>query len=152
MVIIDKVFEIDAIEKRRLKTQNLLDEAKTKHERNQLGQFATPTALARDMLEYSKKLLSESQNIRFLDPAFGTGAFYSAFLRFFQPSQIESAQGYEIDPLFAQPAAKFWSNTPLELKITDFTKASPPAQNRNRINLLICNASKICFNGNYKFR
>lgn len=139
MVLIDKVFELDAVEKRRLKTQNLLDEAKTKHERNQLGQFATPTALARDMLEYSKKLLSESQNIRFLDPAFGTGAFYSAFLRFFQPSQIEKAQGYEIDPLFAQPAAKFWGNTLLKLQVTDFTKASPPTQDRDKANLLVCN-------------
>lgn len=138
-MVIGKIFEIDALEKRRLEIQNLLDAAKTRSERNRLGQFATPTKLARDMLEYSNRLLSESRSIRFLDPAFGTGAFYSAFLRFFQPSQIERSQGYEIDPRFAQPSADLWINTPLELKVTDFTRVSPPVQDRNRANLLICN-------------
>ncbi|MEA3341125.1 MAG: N-6 DNA methylase [Chloroflexota bacterium] len=140
MVAIDEISEIDAIEKRRLEIQNLLDAAKTKSERNRLGQFATPTDLARDILEYSSRLLSEPhQSIRFLDPAFGTGAFYSALLKFFQPSQIEKAQGYEIDPHFAQPSAELWANTPLELKATDFTRASPSVQDRNRANLLVCN-------------
>ena len=140
MVAIDRIFEIDAIEKRRLEIQNLLDATKTRSERNQLGQFATPTELAGDMLEYSNGLLSEShQSIRFLDPAFGTGAFYSAFLRFFQPSQIERAQGYEVDPHFAQPSAELWANTPLEMEVADFTRVPPPVQDRNRANLLICN-------------
>jgi len=140
MMAIDKILEVDAIEKKRLEIQNLLDAAKTRSERNRLGQFGTPTELARDMLEYSSMLLLEShQRIRFLDPAFGTGAFYSAFLRSFQPSQIERAQGYEIDPHFAQPSAKLWANTPLELETADFTRVSPPVQDRNRANLLICN-------------
>lgn len=140
MAAIDKVLEIDVVEKRRLEIQILLDAAKTRSERNRLGQFATPTELARDMLEYSKRLLSKShRSIRFLDPAFGTGAFYSAFLKFFQPSQIERSQGYEIDPHFAQPSAKLWANTPLELKIADFTRILPPVQDRNKANLLICN-------------
>lgn len=139
MAMID-ILEVDAIEEKRLEIQSLLDAAKTRSERNQLGQFATPSALARDMLEYSKRLLLEShQRIRFLDPAFGTGAFYSAFLRSFQLSQIEKSQGYEIDPHFAQPSAKLWANTRLELEITDFTRVSPPVQDSDRANLLVCN-------------
>ena len=38
------------IEARRLALQRDLDAAKTKAERNRMGQFATPTALARDIL------------------------------------------------------------------------------------------------------
>jgi adenine-specific DNA-methyltransferase len=48
---------IDIIETQRLKIQSQLDVAKTQGERNKLGQFATPTTLAADILEYAKSLL-----------------------------------------------------------------------------------------------
>lgn len=130
---------IDIIEERRLETQRRLDSVKTQTERNRLGQFATPTVLATDILEYAKTLVSPSQQIRFLDPAFGTGAFYSALLRSFTFSQIAKAWGYEIDPHYGQEAKRFWARTPLELSIADFTQATPPAIDENRANLLICN-------------
>jgi adenine-specific DNA-methyltransferase len=131
---------IEIIEKERLEIQNLLDSAKTKSERNRLGQFSTPTELARDILKYAKNLLAEShQRIRFLDPAFGTGAFYSALLNSFEISHIESAQGYEIDPCLAQPSEELWAGTPLNLKVADFTQAAPPVSDDDRANLLICN-------------
>jgi adenine-specific DNA-methyltransferase len=131
---------IEVIEKQRLEIQNLLDSAKTKPERNRLGQFSTPTELARDILKYAKDLLPEPhQHIRFLDPAFGTGAFYSALLSSFEISHIESAQGYEIDPRLAQPSKDLWAGTPLNLEVADFTKAAPPASNDDKANLLICN-------------
>jgi predicted RNA methylase len=75
-----------------------LESLKTQTERNKLGQFATPNVLATDILEYAKTLLPTSQQIRFLDPAFGTGAFYSALLRVFPSLRITKAWGYEIDP------------------------------------------------------
>ena len=78
--------------------RNKLDSSKTQAERNKLGQFATPTVLATDIIEYAKTLLSTAQQIRFLEPAFGTGAFYSALLRVFPQSQIARTRGYEIDP------------------------------------------------------
>ena len=120
----------------------MLDAAKTKSARNQLGQFATPPELARDMLEYAKALTLSAkpqQRIRFLDPAFGTGAFYFALLKSFQPSQIEKAYGYEIDPHFAQPSAELWADTPLKLEVADFTHASPPTTDSDKANLIICN-------------
>lgn len=46
-----------------------LDGAKTQTERNKLGQFGTPTALATDILKYAKTLLPSNPKIRFLDPA-----------------------------------------------------------------------------------
>lgn len=131
--------ELDRLERERLGIQSLLDAAKTRAERNQLGQFATPTELASEMLSYAQGLIDSEQPIRFLDPAFGTGAFYSALLKTFGPSQITQAQGYELDPHFAQPAAQLWADTPLALTITDFTRLSPPTQEIDRANLLICN-------------
>lgn len=128
----------DIIEKQRLEMQRRLDAAKTQTERNKLGQFATPTVLATNILEYAKTLVPPSQQIRFLDPAFGTGAFYSALLRSFA-SQITEAWGYEIDPHYGQEAKKFWARWPLELSMADFTQVIPPAIDENRANLLVCN-------------
>lgn len=114
MIAIDGVANIEIIEELRLETQNQLDSVKTQTERNKLGQFATPTVLATDILEYAKTLVSTSQQICFLDPAFGTGAFYSALLRTFPLSQIARAWGYEVDTHYGQEAINLWSKTPLE--------------------------------------
>ena len=116
-----------------------LDGAKTQIERNKLGQFATPTALATDILKYAKTLLPSDQKIRFLDPACGTGAFYSALLQQFRRSQIVEAIAYEIDPHYGDEAIKLWRDTPLQLNIADFTQAVPPNSDHTKANLLICN-------------
>jgi adenine-specific DNA-methyltransferase len=137
--VTDKTLSIETVEIERLRIQNQLDGLKTQAERNKLGQFATPTVLATDILEYAKTLLSETEQIRFLDPAFGTGSFYAALLRSFPLSRIVKAWGYEIDPHYGQPASKLWRDTPLELKIDDFTKSSLPVSDNERANLFICN-------------
>jgi len=77
---------IDILENQRLRLQTELDSGKTQAERNRLGQFATPTALAVDILTYAATLLSVDEKIRFLDPAIGTGAFYSALRTVFPNS------------------------------------------------------------------
>jgi hypothetical protein len=130
---------VDAIETQRLKTQHRLDTQKAQTERNKLGQFATPTALATEILEYAKRLIPKSQPIRFLDPAFGTGSFYAALLRSFPPSRTAQAQGYEIDPHYGDEAATLWRDMPLDLNIADFTRTRPPATDGELANLLICN-------------
>jgi adenine-specific DNA-methyltransferase len=138
MTVTDKNAAIDIIEAQRLETQHRLDAVKTQAERNKLGQFATPSILATDILEYAKTLTTSSQ-IRFLDPAFGTGSFYAALLRSFPLSQIAQAWGYEIDPNYGQEAIKLWDNTPLKLNIADFTQTGLPDSDDDRANLLICN-------------
>src|SRR5258707_13159119 len=95
---------INALERKRLEVQSRLDAHKTQRERNQLGQFSTPPALAEDLLAYAKKLLPQGKAVRFIDPAFGTGAFYSALLKLFPCAQIEEARGFEIDPHYGRPA------------------------------------------------
>ena len=49
-------------------------------ERNRLGQFATPNALAIDIARYVKSLIGDHSCIHFADPAIGTGSFFSAAL------------------------------------------------------------------------
>lgn len=67
---------IHDIEARRLALQNRLDSMKTQAERNKQGQFATPTELANDILEYAQALIPSGLPVRFLDPAVGTGSFF----------------------------------------------------------------------------
>ena len=128
-----------ALEKKRLELQEALDQAKSPLERNKLGQFATPNALASDILAYAKSLLPSATGLRFLDPAFGTGAFYSALLACFPASALKEAVGYEIDPHYGLRALELWRDTPLKLKLGDFTKALPPANESNKPNLVVCN-------------
>ncbi|MCU0533408.1 MAG: N-6 DNA methylase [Hydrococcus sp. Prado102] len=130
---------IKAIEKTRVLLNHQLDAAKTQTERNKLGQFATPGALALEIVEFARRLLPANFKIRFLDPAFGTGSFYSALLQQFPPEQIVEAVGYEIDPHYGLEATKLWSHAPLQLHLADFTQATPPNSNEAKANLLICN-------------
>jgi adenine-specific DNA-methyltransferase len=130
---------VDVLEAQRLARQAALDAAKSHTERNRLGQYATPTALATHILEQARHLLSQDTAIRFLDPALGTGAFYSALLRVFAASRIEAATGCEIDPHYANAARQLWQNCPLEVVIEDFTTVAPPADETSRYNLIVCN-------------
>src|SRR4051812_30257731 len=81
------------VELHRLSLQSELDAGKTQAERNKLGQFATPTDLARHVLKFGVSLLGDAQ-IRFLDPAIGTGSFYSALRRTVEADRIGEAVGY----------------------------------------------------------
>jgi predicted RNA methylase len=130
---------VDQIEASRLKVQKHLDSSKTQGERNKLGQFATPGPLAIEILEYARKLLAPNLGVRFLDPAFGTGSFYSALLKTFPRARIKSALGYEIDRHFAASAAELWNDELLKLENEDFTKQIVPQSENEQANLIICN-------------
>jgi adenine-specific DNA-methyltransferase len=132
-------FSINLTEAERVVEQIRLDASKTSLERKYLGQFATPNSLAIEILQYSKTLIPANEEIHFLDPAIGTGSFYSALLQSFPAEQIKTATGYEIDQSYAKAAFKLWAGTPLELNIADFTESVPPQNESIRSNLLICN-------------
>lgn len=126
---------INILEERRSALQNELDALKVQAEKNRLGQFATPIALAVDILEYASTLFNKGEKVRFFDPAIGTGAFYSALRKVFQKQQIIEALGFEIDSYFEKPTSQLWKNSGLMIKHADFTreKSTP------RFNLVICN-------------
>lgn len=130
--------KIDQLETQRQKLQTKLDREKTQEERNIMGQFSTPIALANDVLTHAKKFFSKREKVRFLDPAFGTGAFYSALNTVFPSTQIESATGYEVDKHYGKPALKLWKKTDLNYQLADFTKQTPPDEDQ-KYNLIICN-------------
>lgn len=123
-------------ERRALQTR--LDAAKSPTERNTLGQFATSPLLARDILRYARDRLPPDVPIKFLDPAIGTGSFYSAFLDAFASARTAPAVGYEVDPHYGEPARALWTDTPLDVRLTDFTAATP-GDEAERATLLICN-------------
>ena len=115
----------NTIEHNRLKLQYELDGAKSPAERNAMGQFATPPALAHDILKQAKQYCPSDQSIRFLDPAFGTGAFFSALRSVFPENRVSAARGYEVDSHYGAPATDLWQGAGLDLRIEDFTLVSP---------------------------
>ena len=114
------------LENQRQIIQAQLDSLKTPKERNIMGQFSTPIALANSILEHTTKLIPQNTEISFLDPAFGTGVFFSALNNIFPSKYIETATGYEIDAHYGNPARELWAETDFNYKLTDFTKAVPP--------------------------
>ncbi len=133
------ILSIRELEKQRQALQSKLDAGKSQVERNRLGQFPTPSALATDILTYARGLLPGNADIRFMDPAFGTGPFYSALLDVFPQEIVAAAWGYEVDPYYAEKALALWQGTALRLIIADFTKIKPPDTNGEKPNLLVCN-------------
>ena len=130
---------IHSIEARRLALQGQLDSLKTQAERNKQGQFATPTELATDILEYARSLMPSGLPVRFLDPAVGTCSFFTDLLKAFPPNQIMEAVGYEIDSDYANEASQLWSDDNLKIYNADFTRAFPSVADDVKPNLLICN-------------
>ncbi len=126
------------LENCRLALQRALDARKEQTERNRMGQFATPTVLAVDILRYAKEEFGQSDKIRFIDPAVGTGSFYSALLTVLPKTRISAAVGYEIDPHYGAPADKLWRERGLDVHLKDFTRAKSPPD-PEKFNLLICN-------------
>lgn len=122
-------------EQKRLILQEDLDAAKSRDERNKLGQFATPGTLANQIITHAGVLLGETEDIRFLDPAIGTGSFYSALRALYPIARISAARGYEIDRRYAESAICLWKGTNLELRLADFTREKPEPC----FNMLICN-------------
>jgi len=126
------------IENIRVETQKKLDQQKTSEERNQFGQFATPTELAHDILRYASTLLSKKAAVKFFDPAIGTGSFFSALISTFPENKIQKAVGFEIDSHYAEPSQKIWKDHILDIRVADFTHEVPPSK-KDLFNLVICN-------------
>lgn len=132
--------EVSAKEASRWSWQTKLDLAKAPEARNQLGQFSTPIALAKAVVHSGLRYLTADTQLSFLDPAFGTGAFYSALLSAleFEKRTLCAASGFEIDPHYGEPAKLLWQDDLLDLSIADFTLQSLPLDDR-RFSFLVCN-------------
>lgn len=117
--------------------QRAFDEARAPSERNQLGQFATPHELARQVLRLTLSYLPMGEPLHFLDPAIGTGSLYAALLSECEGYPIASAAGVEIDPAMSAAARRLWSATNLNVTGADFTSLTPGST--DLVNLLVAN-------------
>ncbi|MBP7051625.1 MAG: Eco57I restriction-modification methylase domain-containing protein [Phycisphaerae bacterium] len=131
--------EAERKEEARQELQAQLHARKDQAQRNKLGQFSTPAELASDIIRLALSWLPAEHPVRFLEPGFGTGPFYSALLRNAPRSQIEIATGYEIDADYIEPTTRLWGDTGLHLNLGDFTKAEPPARESAKYNVVVCN-------------
>ena len=127
------------IETNRIQMQDYIDSSKSKSVRNRFGQFSTPPNLAEELLTYARSI-NTFPRIKFFDPAFGTGSFYSAFINVFK--QSAEAIGFEIDHDYCAAAKEIWEPCPeLLIKESDFTHEDPRVY--GGINLLVCNPPYI---------
>ena len=127
-------------EMRRQVVQEGIDASKSAVERNRLGQFATPNALAIDIARYVDTLIDDrKRGIRFADPSIGSGSFFSAALAVFGPKRIRSAVGIELDLTFYEAARDLWSDTVLEVIRGDFTRVIADGSGPLAPNLILAN-------------
>lgn len=106
--------------------QRRLDAERSAAERNRMGQFATPEPLAMEIARYAHRLRNgRREPVAFLDPAIGTGSFYSALRRVFPDQEIADACGVELDPRFVDAARNLWRQSGLRLIPGDFTQLAP---------------------------
>lgn len=107
------------IEHKRQQLQNELDLAQSQDIRNVLGQFSTPYPLAHDIMSYLYTLVDNNAEVSFLEPAIGTGVFYSALLSVWGKFP-KRALGFEIDSHYSIPAQNLWNRTNLQIINDDF--------------------------------
>lgn len=120
--------------------QLAIDATKSAAERNRLGQFATPNALALDIARYVGTLIgTRKRGIRFADPSIGSGSFFSAALAVYGPKRIESAVGVELDSAFADAARDLWADAGLEVVRGDFTRVVANGSCPSAPNLILAN-------------
>ncbi len=122
-----KLKALQQIESDRQIAQTRLDSLKSPSERNKMGQYATPFSLAREIVEFVRDTyFAETDKIRFLDPAVGTGAFFSALLHAFPKTRIEDAVGIELDSQIASTAKNLWKRWGLDVVEANFAQLPFP--------------------------
>lgn len=110
---------VNETEIQRMSLQVGLDAERTAAERNLMGQFATPPALADDVMRFALSLHADKE-ISFLEPSCGSGSFFSALVKDHDGHVVESATGIELDERFASAASLLWSDRGLRVLQGDF--------------------------------
>lgn len=130
----------NSTEAQRQAIQAKIDAGKSAAERNRLGQFATPHALALEIASFVETLIGDhNEDVRFADPAIGSGSFFSAALSVFGRKNIQSAVGVEVDAAFAEAAHNLWGSDGLKVVCGDFTRVVAENSGLARPNLMLAN-------------
>ncbi|MBP5543744.1 MAG: hypothetical protein ILM98_06695 [Kiritimatiellae bacterium] len=125
---------IEALEKERIEEQTRIDATRSIEARRSLGQFATPSSLARDIARETAPLLEGSGPVEMLEPSAGTGAFLSAFFSE-QAIRLNHAIAVEIDPAFHELQKRIWRGFPVESRMADFTTLAPDCTGKDMAEL-----------------
>ena len=128
-------------ESERQLVQDAFDTSKSQLERNRLGQFATPHSLARDIAEYCAQHFAvpdQKRPMTMLEPAVGTGAFWSAWLGAARQDGWHGI-GIELDSELAAASRRLWTSTGLRIQCGDFTTQLPPDSDDEKADLIIAN-------------
>lgn len=128
-----------SVETQRFALQRSIDAAKLSIERNQLGQFSTPYALACQITAATLAHMRAGDSLRFLEPAVGSGVFFSALLAELGEHELTEAVGVEIDPAYFDVAESLWRERGLEVLNTNFLAFAVEPGNAGRFNLLCTN-------------
>ncbi len=132
------MLKIDELESQRVEMLYDIILKKTKFDRNKYGQFATPVSLSDEIIMITLNYINKPK-IVFLDPAMGSGTFFSSLLRANNSNvEVEKAIGFETDSEFTNLCQKIWSAYGLEIHLQDFTKAHLPKYLEN-VDLIVCN-------------
>lgn len=131
--------EHEVQEAQRAEAQRAADSAKPSHDRNQLGQFSTPFPIACQMLGRALMEMPHNMPVKFLEPALGSGVFFSALLRQASASRIAGATGCEIDLAYGDIARAIWASSGLHVVPDDFVSFAVQAENAGRFSLLCTN-------------
>jgi hypothetical protein len=112
----------------------------TSDTRNRLGQFATPFRLAKEILDQSLEMLAPYDRIAFLEPALGSGVFFSALHSSdYARHGIDKVVGIELDSKFAREAHGLWAPLGYDVVNEDFFRFASDKSNHGKFNLLCTN-------------
>lgn len=112
-------------EQSRSTMQETIDKKRSIEDRRKSGQFSTPYELAKEIVSFGLSLL-DTDEITFLEPCIGSGAFYSALLNETNGNHtITSAMGIEIDPIYYDCAKKLWNDTGIKIINDNFLNIKP---------------------------
>ena len=123
---LNEIGDLDSLEKLRNKIQFEIDSEIDIETRRRFGQFSTPFPLAQEMMDFGLSLL-KNKEIYFLEPAIGTGSFFSALLSESSGKEfsLERATGIEIDKNYLQAAQQLWKENNITLYNQDFSSMNP---------------------------
>lgn len=122
-------------EQKRLSQQNQFMQINSLQDRKSKGQFFTPYPIAEELVEYALNFYDYESKIEFLEPAFGTGVFYSAL----QNKCNKSVEfiSYEVDSDLISNANGIWNDKFCKLSL--FNQDFVTADVVKKVDLLITN-------------
>jgi len=123
----------------RMQRQREIDATRSSTERNRLGQFATPLSLATAITARAISYLPPDVPISMIEPACGTGAFFSALRTAVGHGRVTRCCGVELDPSFAAASRELWQHDGVEIHEADFMDFTSAEEQRGRFNLLCAN-------------